>query len=222
VVPEWNVIVRGKLKDLGLGVRQQEEVADELADHLEDIYEQFLEEGLCEPEALRLTLQEAADWRKLARNIRRARRKEDVMNNRTKTLWLPGLAALTAASVSLMLLERIVMLQPRLWWKDSGVLAIHASWWILLPLCGAAGAYLSRRGGGQRLARLAAGLFPAIIMLCVFCFVLPVSVLIERNAFVMQHPLYFLLALINWTVVPGLALLLGTLPFLRTPIVNRS
>lgn len=222
MVPEWNVIVRGKLKDLGLGVRQQEEVADELADHLEDIYEQFLEEGLCEPEALRLTLQEAADWRKLARNIRRARRKEDVMNNRTKTLWLPGLAALTAASVLLMLLERIVMLQPRLWWKDSGVLAIHASWWILLPLCGAAGAYLSRRGGGQRLARLAAGLFPAIVMLCVFCFVLPVSVLIERNAFVMQHPLYFLLALINWTVVPGLALLLGTLPFLRTPIVNRS
>ncbi|HEY4904092.1 MAG TPA: hypothetical protein VIH89_11510 [Candidatus Sulfotelmatobacter sp.] len=144
------------------------------------------------------------------------------MNNRTKTLWLPGLAALTAASVLLMLLERIVMLQPRLWWKDSGVLAIHASWWILLPLCGAAGAYLSRRGGGQRLARLAAGLFPAIVMLCVFCFVLPVSVLIERNAFVMQHPLYFLLALINWTVVPGLALLLGTLPFLRTPIVNRS
>jgi hypothetical protein len=221
-VPEWDVIVREKLKDLGLGVPQQEEIADELADHLEDIYEQFLEEGLCEPEALRLTIQEAADWRKLARNIRRARRKEDVMNNRTKTIWLPGLAALTAASVSLMLLERIVMLQPRLWWKDSGVLAIHASWWILLPLCGAAGAYLSRRGGGQRLARLAAGLFPAIVMLCVFCFVLPVSVLIERNAFVMQHPLYFLLALINWTVVPGLALLLGALPFLRTPIVNRS
>ena len=221
-MPEWDVIVREKLKDLGLGVPQQEEIADELADHLEDIYEQFLEEGLCEPEALRLTIQEAADWRKLARNIRRARRKEDVMNNRTKTIWLPGLAALTAASVSLMLLERIVMLQPRLWWKDSGVLAIHASWWILLPLCGAAGAYLSRRGGGQRLARLAAGLFPAIVMLCVFCFVLPVSVLIERNAFVMQHPLYFLLALINWTVVPGLALLLGALPFLRTPIVNRS
>ena len=40
-----------------------------------------------------------------------------------------------------------------------------ASPWLLsLPLCGGAGAYLSRRAGGERPACPAAGLFPVIAM----------------------------------------------------------
>lgn len=214
-MPEWNSIVRSNLKDLDLRRSEREEVAAELASHLEELYEQFLAQGLCESEAFRLTLEQTTPWQELAKNINRAKRKEDVMNRRTKTLWLPGLTAFATASILLMLLERFVYLRPTLWVNDGGVLVIYFSWWILLPLCGAAGAYLSRRAGGERSARLAASLFPAIVMLCVFCFVLPVSIVIERNQFVMQHPVYFLLAMVNWTIVPGFALLLGALPFLR-------
>jgi hypothetical protein len=76
---------------------------------------------------------------------------------------------------------------------------------------------MSRRAGGTRLACVAASLFPAIVVLCIFCFVLPVSIVVEKNTFVMQHPLYFVLAMVNWTMVPGLALILGALPFLRQP-----
>jgi hypothetical protein len=42
-----------------------------------------------------------------------------------------------------------------------------------------------------------------------------VSIVIERNQFVMQHPVYFVLATVNWTIVPGFDLLLRALPFLR-------
>jgi hypothetical protein len=59
-------------------------------------------------------------------------------------------------------------------------------------------------------------------MLAVFCFVLPVSVLIERNRFVMQHPLYFLLAMASWTLIPGSALLLGAVPFLRRAGIQQT
>jgi hypothetical protein len=221
-VPEWNSIVRSNLKGLDLRGSESEEVAAELASHLEELYEQFLAQGSCESEAVRLTLEQTKPWQELAKNINRAKHKEDVMNNRTKTLWLPGLAAFASASILLMLLERFTFLHPRLWLKDGGLLVIYFSWWILLPLCGAAGAYLSRRAGGERLARLAASLFPAIVMLCVFCFVLPVSIVIERNQFVMQHPVYFLLALVNWTIVPGFALLLGALPFLCQPAMMQT
>jgi hypothetical protein len=216
-LPEWKSIVRSNLKDLDLPLCEQKEIAAELASHLEDLYEQFLAQGLSEGEALQFTLEQTTPWQDLAENINRAKRKGDVMNHRTKTLWLPGLAAFASASILLMLLERFVYVRPTLWLNNGGVLVIYLSWWILLPLCGAAGAYLSRRAGGERSALLAASLFPAIVMLCVFAFVLPVSIVIERNRFVMQHPVYFLLAMVNWTVIPGLALLLGALPFLRQP-----
>jgi len=229
-LPEWKSIVRSNLKDLDLSLREGEEIAAELAGHLEELYEQFLAKGLCESEACRLAVDETTDWQELAEGIERARRKEGVMNSRTKTLWLPGLVAFATASILLMALERLIMLQPALlitleraipvrptlWWRDQ-VVVIYLCWWILLPLCGAAGACMSRRAGGTRRACIAASLFPAIVVLCIFCFVLPVSFVVERNTVVMQHPLYFVLAMVNWTMVPGVALILGAMPFLRQP-----
>ena len=214
--------------DVDCRPREREEIAAELAGHLEELYEQLLEQGKCESEAFRLALDETTDWQELAESIVSARREEGVMNSRTKTLWLPGLVTFATSSILLMILERVIMSQPALlvtleraipfrptfWWRDQ-VLAIFLCWWILLPLCGAAGACLSRRAGGTRLACVAASLFPAVVVLCIFCFVLPVSLVVEKNTFVARHPLYFVLAMVNWTLVPGVALILGALPFLR-------
>jgi hypothetical protein len=226
-VADWKIFVASHLRgDLGVNVR--EEVVAELAGHLEDRYEQLLAQGMIEADARRVVLDETPDWRELIENIGRSRHQEDAMNQRTKIFWLPGLAALTTASVLLMLLQRLVMLhpavlpalwrtiplRPTLWWKNQ-VDVIYLCWWMLLPLCGAAGAYMSRRAGGTRSACILASLFPSIVMLCIFCFVLPVSLVIDRNSFVVRHPIYFAIALVNWTMVPGLASILGALPFLR-------
>jgi len=132
------------------------------------------------------------------------------MNYRTKALWLPGLAALTTASVFLMVLQ-LSSLQPRIWWKDGGGV-LYIPWLILLPLCGAAGAYLSRRGGGRRWTCLLAGLFPAFVMLAALCVLLFVGLFVDRNPFITGHLVYFLLVVLNWTVLPAVPLLLGAVP----------
>jgi hypothetical protein len=230
-VPDWKAIVAQNLKEFGLNLPAADEVADELAAHLEDRYEQLLAQGMRDTDAHCLVLREMQDWQELADNIKRANRTEDTMNRRTKILWLPGLVSFTTASILLMTLQRLITLRPALllslehitglhptlWWKDQTD-AIYLCWWVLLPLCGAAGAFLSRRSGGSRLACAAASLFPSIVMLGIFCFVLPVSGVIEKNNFIMRHPLYFVLAMVNWIMVPGLALILGALPFFRQTV----
>jgi len=227
-MPDWKALVRANLKDLPLSPSEQEEVAVELAGHLEDVYEQHLREGLQETEALRLA-SEQISAKELSGNIARARIKEGA------TLWLPGLVSFAAASISLMILERVIMSRPALlqsldripffrptrWWKEQ-VVVIYICWWVLLPLCGAAGAYLARKAGGARQACLAAALLPDIVVAGIFCFILPVSIAIEKNTFVVQHPAYFVLAMVNWVMVPGLALIIGALPFVRQSTQTRS
>ncbi len=226
-MPDWKAVVISNLKGIELDASAHKEVVAELAGHLEDRYQELLTQGVIEADAHRLTLDETPDWPTLVEDITRSKRKEDPMNRRSKILWLPGLVAFGTASILLMILQRLTVLRPTLllalertvgfrptfWWKDQ-VDVIYLYWWILLPLCGAAGAYLSRRAGGTRFACIAASLFPSIVMLGIFCFVLPVSLVIDKNTVVRHHPIYFVLAMVNWTMVPGLALILGALPFL--------
>ncbi|HWH57152.1 MAG TPA: hypothetical protein VN682_05935 [Terriglobales bacterium] len=136
------------------------------------------------------------------------------MNQRSRTLLLPGLITLTLASVSLMVMQLFAFSRPRVHWVDGGAVAIGFVWLASLLPCGALGAYLSRRAGGSRWNSIIASLFPSLIMLGVFCTVLPIGVLIERNPFILHHPRYFGLALLVWIIVPGAALLLGALPVL--------
>lgn len=209
---DWKRIVRGNLASLLLSDREGKEIVAELAEHLEELYEDLRADGFPEPEAFEQCLSQLSEVRLAARDLERARRREGAMNYRSKTLWLPGLVTLTLASVFLMVLQRFALLQPRIYWVDDGALVLHLPWLMLLPLCGAAGAYLSRRAGGRSLNCLVAGIFPAFVMLGVFCLILPVGVFIEHNRYILQHPLYFGLALLNWTVLPGAGLLLGAVP----------
>jgi uncharacterized membrane-anchored protein len=98
--------------------------------------------------------------------------------------------------------------------ENATALAFYIPWLLTLPFCGAAGAYLSRRSGGKRLSRLAAAVFPAIMMLAVLCLILPIGIFVERNTFIIHHLSYFAIAVLIWTVVPGAALFLGGAPFL--------
>jgi hypothetical protein len=82
--------------------------------------------------------------------------------------------SLVAAMVLLMISTQIA-LQPRVLAEPVVTLrtsttstsysfAAYLPWLILLPFCGAAGAYLSRRAGGQPALRLVAGLFPVVVL----------------------------------------------------------
>ena len=214
---DWNKVVREGLSLVDLTPAEQKEVIAELAGHLEDLYEQCLRQGMRESEAVRLTTEEISNPAGLARTIRQAKHQEGNMqegnmNDRTKHLWLPGLASLIAAAVLLMLEIRLGIRD----WFIHLPLALTAifPWLVNMLLSGAVAAYLSRRGGGTRRARLTSALFPAGAFFLCFCLVF-VARLSEADPFMTLSA--FAIAACNWVLVPGVALALGALPFLGTP-----
>jgi hypothetical protein len=210
-ISDWNQVVREGLSLVDLSDAEQKEIIAELASHLDDLYEHYRTQGLSESQAVTRTRNEIRNWAGLARTIQRAKHKEENMNmnDRTSHLWLPGLAGLVAAAV-------LLVLEIRLGIHDSFLhlpLAMTAifPWLANLLLCGGVAAYVSRRGGGSRLARLTSALFPAGAFFVCFCLVL-VARLFERDPFISWSA--FAIAACNWVLVPGVALLLGALPFL--------
>jgi hypothetical protein len=219
-VLNWKSLVRRRLGRLDLPPPQQDEVVAELAAHLEDLYDQQRAQGSGDSQAIELALEEVANWRRLSKKIRRAKQ-EDTMNQRTRTLWLPGLVSLSLAMALLMILQ-LTGVPPRFVWMRSGPpVLFYSAWLFAQPLFGAIGAWLSRRAGGDRRACLAAGLFPSIVMLGLCCVGLTVKLITDRAA--LQLPLLSLLAQVCFLIVlPGLALLLGALPFLKAPNLRAS
>jgi hypothetical protein len=220
-MPDWNALVRERIGSLVVPPSEEEETIAELASHLEDVYDDGCANGLSESEAIRLALAQVTDWHKLCRKIQRAKQKEEMMNYRTKTFWLPALISLAAAMVSLMISTQLGS-QPR--FLARGFVTVHASsastsiplvaylpWLVLLPFCGAAGAYLSRRAGGQCLARLLVGLFPWIALFGLVGILTLVGQIVP-----FQHQwLGFVTVLVLVSVPPGIALFLGVIPFLK-------
>ena len=134
---DWRKLVRERLSGRGLAVAQQDEVVTELAGHLEDRFERERALGLDEPDAIRCALNEVDDWHALARRIHRARRQEDLMNYRTKSLWVPALVCTLAAMGSRMLLM-IEGIEPRVLYAGSKAgsmgLEIYLPWLVMLPV----------------------------------------------------------------------------------------
>ncbi len=208
-MPDWSKLVRERLRPLHLPAKEQQEVIAELSAHLEDLYEEQLHKGINESEAHQKVVNEAVQWRPLAKRIQQAKLKEEIMNARTKQLWLPGLVSLTLAMILLAPLITISM-QPRFLGR-SPLEMVLLPWLALLPLCGAAGAYLSRRGGGDSRACLVAGLFPTIALLTLG------SILVVTRLLTFARPewWYGLVALAVGIIFPSASLLVGAAPFLK-------
>jgi hypothetical protein len=93
-----------------------------------------------------------------------------------------------------------------------------------LPFLGAAAAYWSRRQGGNRVIRAAAGLFPVLLFIASFWFQ-------QTQYVIFKDPLpaciagkdseQFFPSVLNWLVIPAVVLLFGVLPFLREGSVAR-
>jgi hypothetical protein len=228
-VRDWNALVRERLGSVGAAHEQQvecDEVVAELAGHLEDSYEASRGEGVCESEAVARAFDEVADWPALARSIHRAKRGPGdtyKMNGRSRQLWLPGLASLTAGNLLLMALSYAIQ-DPRLlaerstaWFPGLALMVAYMPWIAAQPLVGALGAWLSRRAGGGRVTRLCAGLFPSLVMLGCWGLFVPVSAAIERHSWALRHPLYVALGAFAWVAPAMMGLLLGALPFLTSP-----
>lgn len=206
-MPDWKRFVRRRMHSLCCMTK--EGVVAELAHHLEETYDQARSSGLAERAAIRLTLQEGQSWNVLAAEIDHAKQ-EGAMNHRTKSLWIPGLATLFGASVLLMGVQ-FSGFNPHLTWVRGLGMLFYWPWLVGLPMFGAVGAYLSRRAHGSVCSRFVAGLAPALVMLIVMALILPFGLVIDGLHFFIL--VAFGLGILNWVVLPAVALLLGVLPF---------
>jgi hypothetical protein len=219
-MPDWTALVRqrvGAVDFCGGGTPAEEgEIVAELAAHLEDRYDELCGKGMREPDAIDHTVGEIDNWRLLATRIRRARRGEETMNHRTRALWLPGLIILTASMGWLWILQRMTFgpRMPAPWLHASLAFMPYLVWLISQPLFGAAGAYLARRAGAERRTELTASLFPAIVMLGLWVTLIACITVTRYSHVSHQWPLVFAGALF-WSVLPGLAMLLGRFVYIR-------
>jgi hypothetical protein len=235
-MPDWEAHVSERLGALEVPEAQRAAIVRELAGHLEDFYLEKCAQGWPASAAWEQALAHVADWTKLTQKIRMAKREEGSMNYRTKSYWLPGLVTFTASMVLLMILQLTIPIRHP-WYPTDYMVAAHRGsfprmasntgaqiyflaapylfWLLAQPALGALGAYLSRRGGGEKHARLVAGVFPSLLFLGALSIVFVIAVFVERNAFVLAHPAGFAMLAVPVVVIPGVALVLGVLPFLR-------
>jgi hypothetical protein len=214
-MPEWIKLVRQRLDSLGLAPGREEEILVELAGHLDDVYAGWIERGVAAEEAVGLTLKEVPDWAGLRQQIYHAEQGEEDMNQRIKSLWVPALLSSLLCWGLLTVLQRIGPAPHFIWRGQSPVMVFYWPWYLFLPVAGAIGAYGSRRAGGGVWGRVVAGLFPAASLVTLMLLSFLVALFVDRQVPLNVKLPALLIYLLGWGVVPGAALLLGALPFLK-------
>lgn len=240
-MPDWIQQTSRKLAGSKFSPSEREEVSRELAGYLDDLCADSRVNNAGEPSATACATRELNEDPRLGEHLYRAR-KENNMNDRTKQLWLPGIALMFVAAVTLALFQLAALwtfrayavaphghnlpdLMSWLMKYRSAALIVYLAWLYVLPFLAAAGAWWSRRAGSSRAMQVASGLFPLVLFLAIFvgqCMVsregtsllfLAIDALPPAHLFFMFLPSSGSL-FVSWVVIPAGALLLGVLPFL--------
>jgi hypothetical protein len=153
------------------------------------------------------------------------------LSPRTRNFWLPGFVSMTAAGVFWLAADFVydpsysftkISLHPLdLVRPHAGpARSFYFAWLVAQILFGALGAFFSRRAGGNRAARIAAGALPAIMLFGLGALAVPISFLIERKTGAQPVQAQLALGIFVWGVAPAITMLLGVAPFLREPTVQ--
>ncbi len=142
------------------------------------------------------------------------------MYSRLRTFWIPALITGVLATLALAVLQT-AGLRPMIV-ETGGLqpLVIYIPWLLMLPFAGAAGAYVSRRAGGSLRIRLCTAVFPCLVLMALFV-AMGVGAIVVAAVRGEDALLYAVLIgqfIGIWILLPAAALLLGALPFLRTPM----
>jgi hypothetical protein len=217
-MPDWQRLVREKMARLRLAPSQQDEVVTELASHLEEMYEEQRASGVAEAQAAAGAMRTIGDWKKLQRRVRRAKGAEEIMNNRTKQLWLPGMAAFWATMACEAALGKLGdgAISGGHFFNPLNTALSYSVWLVSQLLCGALAAYLSRRAGGTRLTCVGAALFTSAILLTTMAIVITICAIGRATglAFTTLDFMLLIKPVVMVVLVPSIAMLLGALPFL--------
>ena len=209
---DWRKFVQVQLAGLPLSPGTKADVVDELGGHLEEVCEGLQRQGMTEELAAQRAMRQVTDWNALQRHIRNAKEREELMQNRVRQLWFPGILTLTLSTGLLPTLLQLG-LEPRIVsWSGPDTILFYVPWLLTLPLFGALGAYISLRAGGSARAILFSGIFPMLSLASCFFVILPLSIVLDRSIAFHLTLAGFLGLLLSWVVAPGATLLIGALP----------
>jgi hypothetical protein len=99
-MPDWQKLVRQRLRGIALDEDDAAQVVEELADHLEEDYQYSLATGAPEQLAIRRALRHVHDWHGLKSQIESSRKKELPMTKRVSQFWFPAFLTLLLAMAS--------------------------------------------------------------------------------------------------------------------------
>lgn len=220
---DWRSEASGTLANSKLAPAERDEVSRELAGYLEDLCSDAPARGLDDSAAMQIAAAELHEDRHLGAHLYHARR-EGIMNDRTRQLWLPALTILLASVALLAFFEfagfhayyGVLWLRGPVrlgagFWRFS----IYNAWLIVLPFLSAAGAHWSRRAGSGRGMQAAVGFSPLLVFLAAFVAMVHFSFALDGVPPARTLLPALAVAAIRWVVIPGVALLLGILPALR-------
>jgi hypothetical protein len=213
---DWEALVGERLAGISLEQEERSEVIAELAGHLEEGFKQLRRQGLPEEAAAERALSQVKNWQSFGREIQMARRRENIMTNRVRQLWLPGLLTLLLSMVLLMVIQFIgpkpLIVSAHGWQIMPPVAVIYVPWLLSLVPIGAMGAYLSSHAGASQRATFLSIIFPVLPYFVFFIVALPVALILDDHVAhnIMISALF--MALAAWVLLPGGALLAGGLP----------
>src|SRR5579859_6496411 len=213
---DWQALVGEQLRELSVAADEKQEIIAELAAHLEEVFDGLLRQGIAEEEAVRRTLSQAGNWQDLRLKIQATRSEENLMTNRVRQFWLPGLLTLTLSMVLLMVIQFIgpkpLIVSTHGWGMIAPVAVVYVPWLLLLFPIGAMGAYMADRAGASQRAAFLSIVFPVLPYLVLFIIAFPVALIVDDHV---AHNIMLsalLMGLIAWVLLPGAALLVGGLP----------
>ena len=162
-MPDWKQAIRERVHVFRLcPATLADELVEEWASHLEDAHEGFLRDGMSSDDAYRRSLDEFHKLGGLKSTLRILR--EVLMRSFTKQVAVPGVMTFGLAGIMGAALD-LANIRPRIiFFGDQLFFTLSVPLLCLLPLCSAAGAYVSHRNGGTPLHRIAAALFLPTIM----------------------------------------------------------
>ncbi len=202
--------VKEELRSLQLGA-DRERLVDEVSAHLEDLRDQYLGSGMDERSALDAAYA-AFDWNELRAELRALASEENFME-RVNRVWLPALASSIGFVLLLFVFGRVMVT----WYWHGMLYFVNWAYVVALLPVGAAVAYWAREKGASPLERGLASVCPALVWLGVLLLIGVFAAFFDGLLSSPSRLAGFALALSAWGVLPALALMLGSLPFLREP-----
>ena len=136
------------------------------------------------------------------------------MTAHAKTILIPGMTMLIVSTFLGLLALRVV--PPIVWVSPRAPVVVPVIWLLFYCGVGAVGAYWSRRVGGGATARFLSGIFAAAQHLWIFLAVVIATRVVPPPGPPEDFSFSALATrFVGFVVLPGIALAIGTLPFLR-------